>query len=600
LRRTLLAAAAVLGVAVAAPGASAAGPFAPCAPNGLECGTLSVPLDYSGATPGQVSLYVEELPPAGAPRGVMFLLAGGPGQASAETFDLAHRGAYWQSFFPGYTLVAYDDRGTGKSGALTCDPNGTIDACGNSIAAHAFYTTRDHAEDIESVRVALGVDKVAVYGVSYGTKHAVAYALAHPDRVERLLLDSELLPQRDFFGLASLQTIPASIDGICAAGLCPSLPSAIGEQFASYANTVHDEPVDESVTLGPARTASVHIDGDKLVGLAYESDLSSGVSSELPAAVYAALRGWTRPLARLLALDDLVQQATFSDVDTALFFATTCGDGPFPWGPADSVQTRLADLRSALVALPLNATGLFGLWAVLDSSTIGCVYWPAPAGGAALGAGPLPDVPALVLSGDRDIRTPTSAAVQIASQFPQGHVLVVPGAGHAVLGRSSCAATAVRSWLDGAAPPAICPRILLGVPPLARWRRTVAAMPPAAHVPGLRGRTLAALVQTLHDAEDAWLLSRQSTTTIRGLVGGTMVPDSVRTIHLHGYSSIGGLALTGTIVLALAANGQPVIPLAAASGTLTVTGSGSSHGVLKATGNRLTGTLGGRKISASF
>jgi len=598
--RALLVLTIFAGAFAAAPRASAAAPFAPCAPNGLECATLTVPLDYTGATPGQLSLHVEELPAQGTPRGVMLLLAGGPGQASAETFDLARQGAVWQAYFPGYTLVAYDDRGTGESGALSCATNETVDACGDSISGAAFYTTRDHAEDIESVRTALGVDKLAIYGVSYGTKHAVAYALAYPTHVERLLLDSELLPQRDFFGLASLQTIPRSIDLICAAGACPTLPANVGEELVSYANTLHDSPLTGNVTPTPAGTIAVLVDGDTMVNLAYESDLSSGVSSELPAAVDAALRGWPLPLERLEAMDQIVQQATASDIDTALYLATTCGDGPFPWAPTDPVATRLADLQNAIDALAPGATGALGSWAVLDSAPVSCAFWPAPSGGAQLGPGPLPDVPVLVLSGDRDIRTPTSSAVQIASQFPQGHVLVVPGSGHSVLDRSACAADAVRGWLDGATPPATCTRIANGVPPLARWRRTVAATPPAPHVAGLPGRTLAALEQTLHDAEDAWLLGRQSTTTIDGLVSGRMVPDAVKTIHLEGFSSVGGLSVTGTIVLELAATGQPVVPLAAASGTLTVSGSGAARGTLKAAGNRLTGTLGGRKISATF
>ena len=55
----------------------------------------------------------------GTPRGVMMLVAGGPGQASALAFDLADLGSVWQSIFPGYTLVAFDPRGTGASGFLT-------------------------------------------------------------------------------------------------------------------------------------------------------------------------------------------------------------------------------------------------------------------------------------------------------------------------------------------------------------------------------------------------------------------------------------------------------------------------------------------------
>ena len=40
--------------------------------------------------------------------------------------------------------------------------------------------------------MALGVDKIALWGTSYGTKLALAYALAYPTHVERLLLDSVL------------------------------------------------------------------------------------------------------------------------------------------------------------------------------------------------------------------------------------------------------------------------------------------------------------------------------------------------------------------------------------------------------------------------
>jgi len=77
---------AALGAPNAAPAARTL--FAPCGANGLQCATVNVPLDRSGATPGTVSLHVEELPAPGIPRGVLFLIAGGPGQASAGAFTL--------------------------------------------------------------------------------------------------------------------------------------------------------------------------------------------------------------------------------------------------------------------------------------------------------------------------------------------------------------------------------------------------------------------------------------------------------------------------------------------------------------------------------
>ena len=106
----------------------------------------------------------------------------------------AHRragGRLYRFLFPGYTLVAYDDRGTGASGlidcpavqaAITADEQRTAaTTCADTIGPNReFYWTADHAEDLEAVREALGVDKVALYGVSYGTKLAMSYASRTP------------------------------------------------------------------------------------------------------------------------------------------------------------------------------------------------------------------------------------------------------------------------------------------------------------------------------------------------------------------------------------------------------------------------------------
>ncbi len=590
----------LLAVLIGAPAGSAATGFASCGENGLLCATLNVPLDYSGATAGQVPLYVEELPAVGTPRGVMVMLAGGPGQASAETFKLGPKAAYWRAFFPGYTLVAYDDRGTGNSGRLDCPSARTIAQCGEAITTRAFYTTREHAEDIESVRAALGVDKVAVWGVSYGTRHAIGYALAHPGHVERLLLDSAILPDRDLVDPASLRTIPASVTRICTNNPCPGIAPGIGDRFVRLANQLEADPVKASVPFGPGLAPlDVELDGDTLVSLGYESDLNSAISSQLPAAVDAALAGSFLPLERLVFLDS-VTNGSSNDVNIALLLTTNCGDGPFPWGPNDAPEARRSALTAAIAALPSGAAGPFGSWALQNLLPWTCVDWPAPSGGAVLGPGPLPNVPVLVLAGDRDIRTPTSGAVAVASRFPQGRVLVVPGAGHSVLNHSPCAATAVRAWLNGATPPAVCTRFSLYVPPVGPWRRSVAATPPLARVPGLTGRTLAALLQTIHDAEDVWSLTRHTEQATLGLVDGSLSPDPRGVIRLKGYSSVPGLTLTGNIVLKMDPYGDPVMPLTAQFGLLAVGGSGAARGRVKLSENRLTGTLARRSVSASF
>src|SRR5579872_5821388 len=91
------------------------------------CGTVAVPLDRSGHVRGTVPLHVEELPAStGGSKRLLFLVAGGPGQPSAESFQLRRYGRIFQQLFPDETLVAYDDRGTGRSGAISCPGSGAI------------------------------------------------------------------------------------------------------------------------------------------------------------------------------------------------------------------------------------------------------------------------------------------------------------------------------------------------------------------------------------------------------------------------------------------------------------------------------------------
>jgi len=72
-------------------------------------------------------------------------------------------------------LIFIDERGSGRSQKLD-DPKG--------------YTLDAMVEDLEAVRAGLGIEKMALLGHSFGGVLAQAYALAHPDRLTRLVLCS--------------------------------------------------------------------------------------------------------------------------------------------------------------------------------------------------------------------------------------------------------------------------------------------------------------------------------------------------------------------------------------------------------------------------
>jgi pimeloyl-ACP methyl ester carboxylesterase len=578
------------------PAARAAG--SPCGETpGLSCVQVDVPLDRTGQTPGTISLHVEVLPSEGVQRGVMFLIAGGPGQGSAHVFGLGTpaAAAIYRFLFPGYALVAYDDRGTGGSGLLDCPPlqkaltadaqRDAASACAGAIGPQrVFYSTTEHADDLEAVRQTLGFDRVGLFGVSYGTKLAMAYALAHPDHVERLLLDSVLPPELpDPFSANVLRTLPATLAAFCSDGGCRVATKDFGGDVAAVANKLAAKPLQGKVLEPGGATTPQRLDGLSLLSIVLDADLNQGLAAELPAVMRAARLGNAQPLLRLAHIHDATSVSPSQELSSALYAATVCRDGPFPWQPDTPVGDRPAMLAAAVNALPAGALGPFGSWATRFGNADFCLGWPTPSGGAALGAGPLPNVPVLAVSGGFDMRTPTAGAVAVVSRFPQGHLLVVPGVGHSVVTAdpSACAAQAVRTWIQGGAVPGKCPRPKALVTP-------VPALPtPGSARPRQGGpvQTFTIASKTIREAQAAWLMVAPR--TIAGVFGGKLTA-SANSFTLLRYSISRGVELTGKIRLAKVA-----LPLTF-GGTVKVGGVAAAPGILGLSGSSLRGTLGGR------
>jgi len=589
--------------------AHAATPLAPCGTNGVQCGTVDVPLDRSGRVPGTLSLNVEMLPATGQPRGIMFLVAGGPGQGSAGAYDLgnADSAAFMRAMIPGYTFVAFDNRGTGKSGLIRCpglqeaeaptaeETAALAAACAAIIGTQReFYATRDHAEDIDAVRAALGVSKIALYGVSYGTKLSLAYALAHPNNVERLLLDSMVVPTfPDVFDRNVLQQMPGTLRAFCA-GVCRAATPDFAGDVVALANRLQARPISGKVIAPNGALRTVRMNGEELLTMMIDADLSPGLAASAPAAVRAARGGNVRPLLRLWDLDIRTGRLDAEDLSFGLNAATNCADGRFPWSPGTPTTERRAAINTAIAGLLPGSLGPFGNWAARLGTAFYCEQWPSPVGNTPLGAGPLPNVPVLAVNGGFDIRTPTSNALTVISQFPQGRLLVVPGVGHSVLSTdfSYCSQRAVRAWILGtlvAPTQAMCPRVapvskILGTFPRRPAKRTVQS-------------TLAIAKKAVRDAQATWLQLLFSSTsfTPRGLYGGKLVStQNGGGFTLTRYSIVPGVFLTGKFTFV------DLGPPSTYRGTARIFGPAAVAGNLSFRGNVVTATLGGKRIRGQY
>src|SRR5215211_6224791 len=308
--RILLGVLAALAAVLALPGAAGAAlSWRSCrAATGAECATLRVPLDRSGALPGTVALKLARLPTDGA-RPTLVYLSGGPGGAGIE--EMLAVMPLTPFLLDSYRVVGFDQRGTGGSGLLRCkalerDPRLRSVRAGEDCARRLgekrrLYTTPDSVEDLEAIRAELGVERLTLFGISYGTELALAYARAHPDRVDRLMLDSVVNPDdRDPFGLAGFRAMGPSLAGLCPArcrGITRGRPVELVARLAARlrARGVRGVAYDRR-----GRRHRERIGPTAISDLMYDSDYNPPLRAALPAAVRAALRGDRAPLARLL------------------------------------------------------------------------------------------------------------------------------------------------------------------------------------------------------------------------------------------------------------------------------------------------------------
>lgn len=178
----------------------------------------------------------------GNPSGIPVLfLHGGPGSSINPT----HR----RFFDPQRTrVVLFDQRGCGRS-----TPRGAVER----------NTTADLIEDIEALREMLSVQRWVLFGGSWGSTLALAYAQAHPARVSGCVLRGVFLATRDeidwyFAGLRRFvpQAWSALMDGLAATDASSAIDCYAQRVFGA----------DREIALGAARRLAAYESAVMAVG----------------------------------------------------------------------------------------------------------------------------------------------------------------------------------------------------------------------------------------------------------------------------------------------------------------------------------------------
>ena len=408
---------------------------------GYTCATLDVPLDRAHPGRGMLQLKVGMGDNVHAPRGVLVVLSGGPGQPGLPILH-GYVSRALSAERDQYRIVVLDQRGTG-AGALDCralqhemgssdltPPSASaVRACARKLGARRrFFGTDDVVADLEDLRRALGVDTWSLDGISYGTYVGERYGLAHPAHVSKLVLDS-VVPQvgETDLGVVEFAAVRRVLHSVCGNRCVADLAAVVRRD-----------------RLGPQLFDALTFDSI--------ADPTYRTLWNVPAALHAARRGHRKQLDRFLAEASAYQRNTpAAALDQGLHASTLCADWRYPWGSsAAPLAGRAARLRAAVARIPAAKLYPFDRRTASGNGFVRqCLPW-APTRPTPLARGKL-RVPTLLVNGDHDLSTPLAWARRELADTTHGKLVVVPGAGHSVQSRavSDAGRNAVARFLLG-------------------------------------------------------------------------------------------------------------------------------------------------------
>ncbi|WP_335979350.1 alpha/beta fold hydrolase [Streptomyces sp. CA2R106] len=409
---------------------------------GLECGSLRVPLDYAEPGGRQITLALtraRHTAPDDQYQGVVLLNRGQwPGQFGR---DLPTRFATGTSGLPTgtgaqYDWIGFDPRGTGASEPMvTCDPaylwpgqarpdyvprtaaemSTWVDrarsfarSCGDAYGDVLPYLgTKDAARDLDSIRQALGQQRISYFGYDYGTYLGAVYASMFPSRVRRMVLDTVVAPAGTWYAtdLAQSDTFEKSagtyfswIAAHDATYHLGTTEAAVEARYYQGMDAVRRAPI--SGQIGPSEYSDIF-----LVSLYRRSSWAANAK---------ALADW------VLRADPAGLQAGFGVPGTptqnkqAMYSAVQCVDTPWPhdwkrWQQDYAARYAAGDHMMTWSDAWYNAP---------------CAFWPVPAATPQrIGSGA--DV--LLLQGDDVGNSPLSGALRMQREFPDSRLVVEHG-----------------------------------------------------------------------------------------------------------------------------------------------------------------------------
>ncbi|MGC4936434.1 alpha/beta hydrolase [Kribbella sp. DT2] len=425
-----------------------------------ECARLEVPLDYARPSAGQTELLVARAPARDQAHkvGVLTYNPGGPGGAGASILAAGLAGElFGDQLLDRFDVVSFDPRGTGGSSQLDCGPvlwpgvpvfprtKAQYDALVASSKSFGeaclakngelmrHLDTRTAARDLDSIRAALGVDKISYFGPSYGSYLGTTYAQLFPRRIDRMVLDGivDHAQGSTRFMLSEAREMELGFDRLAA--WCDKTPACalhgqdVGKVFDAVVRKADRKPL----------TGGVNGDYIRMALPAYLPTLGdqAGPWSTFTAALAKAAGGDG---------SGFLGGSYVGNPESA-YTAVSCMDFPGELRGFADVRARLAMAHAVAPRVGAAVEG----WVMAAS----CSGWPIKPTNPWKPT-PIADAPPmLILNNTHDPATPLNQAISLQRQIRGSQLLVSNTYGHTSWFNSACARThATTYFLTGKLP----------------------------------------------------------------------------------------------------------------------------------------------------
>ncbi|TWX59434.1 alpha/beta fold hydrolase [Colwellia hornerae] len=412
----------------------------------VQCGTLQVPENYSLPDGETITVNFAVLPAIDSSQNKtpLMFLAGGPGQASVEL--AAHIFSTFAEIKKSHDIILVDQRGTGKSHPLACDENEVSNAY--EIIPEDFspqeikdciaqftgdlsqYNSENAIRDFDAVRVALGHDKINIYGGSYGTRAALVYMRLFPNALKSVVLDSvgPIEVPIGTFGQSSARSFNLLLDNCQQDESCNTAYPSLKDDFKAVITRLEQAPVNIKIAHPRLGTKTDFVlSRSKFISNLRMQLYSMQTRPLVPLVIHQAFLGNYQPMVGLIAMSEggmgmyvgltlnVVCNEDFPKITTEMF----AGDADNTFGGNDSHSAWLQ----------------------------ACPLWPKYAVSEDFYQSVTANIPTLILSGNLDPVTPPSNGDESAKTLPNNHHIVSKNSAH-IVASTPCGIEIVNEFIE--------------------------------------------------------------------------------------------------------------------------------------------------------